>query len=63
MSVEEAAERLDLPPSAVRKLIESGELPAQRFGRLTRIPVMAVEQLKERFCGPKRDDKSTEERP
>jgi excisionase family DNA binding protein len=41
LSVDEAAARLGMSPKTIRRLIDSGELPAVRVGSSIRIPIGA----------------------
>ena len=43
LTVEQAAKRLQVTPQRVRNLIYSGALPAEKFGRIWRIPTYAVD--------------------
>lgn len=52
LSVAEAAKRLDLPEKVIGEMIESGELPSGKFGRLVRIPERAVDEVLTKFGEP-----------
>ena len=43
LTVEQAAKKLQVTPQRVRNLIYSGALPAEKFGRIWRIPTYAVD--------------------
>ena len=45
LTVTEVAERCRIHPSTVRAMIERGDLPGVRIGKLYRIPQEAVERL------------------
>lgn len=42
LSPDEAAEILGVSPGTVRRLLRTGQLPGQQFGKLWRIPRSAV---------------------
>ena len=47
MSVPEAGELLGLGRDAAYEAAKRGEIPALRFGRLLRVPIVAIERLLE----------------
>jgi excisionase family DNA binding protein len=51
LTVAEAAERLDVTPDRVRRLVRAGELPATRFGRALMVPADAVDLRRSRGSG------------
>jgi excisionase family DNA binding protein len=44
LTVEQVAERLSVSTRTVRRLIDSGELPAHRMGRMVRVSVDDLER-------------------
>ena len=47
MSVPEAGELLGLGRDAAYEAAKRGEIPALRFGRLLRVPIVAIERMLE----------------
>ena len=45
LDVRETAQFLNISVGLVRAMVADGRLPAQRFGRLIRIPMLALEKL------------------
>lgn len=45
LTVEQAAERMAVSPSTVRRLIRSGRLPSINLGRCRRVPSTVVEEF------------------
>lgn len=43
LTVEQAAEILDLHPKTIRRQLKNGDLPGRKFGRQFRIPASALE--------------------
>jgi excisionase family DNA binding protein len=43
LTIPEAAAELRIGQSHLRRLIDAGEIPARRFGRLIRVPRVAIE--------------------
>ncbi len=50
----DAARRLDIPTKALYRLIDQGELPAYRFGRVIRLRAADVEEYRRRRLGDER---------
>lgn len=60
LSIEEAAAKLNLPPTVVQAMVTSGELASRRFGRYVRVPERAVTDLIAAFGEPLHHDRGQE---
>jgi excisionase family DNA binding protein len=52
ISTQELGRRLDLSPSTVYRMIRSGQIPAQKFGRKWKISERIFNQLEEPLHSP-----------
>ncbi|ASL41507.1 helix-turn-helix domain-containing protein [Acetobacter oryzifermentans] len=44
------AQRWDCSPTKIRRMVETGELPSLRLGRMVRIPMQAIKEFEEKQC-------------
>ncbi|KAA8387857.1 helix-turn-helix domain-containing protein [Acetobacter sp. DmW_136] len=44
------AQRWDCSSAKIRRMVETGELPALRLGRMVRIPMQAIKEFEEKQC-------------